>query len=156
MHVLGDRLDLVLGEAAEAVLHHLEVAVEVAGTLLAQKRRQVLGGPVGGHERAGAGQRILGHAPRRLPSDHLDHEVIDRVGDERARDAGLDVTLGAVVKDGPGVLHGRGGVGEVVGDDLIGVEVGAAQVGGRCLDDPLGQVDGRGGGSEVRSRNSHG
>ena len=32
--VLGDRLELLVGEAAERVLHHLEVAVEVAGALL--------------------------------------------------------------------------------------------------------------------------
>ena len=39
--VLGDRLHLVLGEAAERVLHHLEVAVEVARA--APRRRGMRG-----------------------------------------------------------------------------------------------------------------
>jgi hypothetical protein len=39
--VLGDRRDLVLGETAEGVLHHLEVVAEVAGpSVLAKEARK--------------------------------------------------------------------------------------------------------------------
>jgi hypothetical protein len=48
--VLGDRLDLVLGEAPEGVLHHLEVVVEVAGAVGVGQGGEEIGRPVGGDE----------------------------------------------------------------------------------------------------------
>ena len=52
--VLGHGPHLVLGEAAEGVLHQLEVGVEVARALLAGQRREELGAAVRAHEGDGA------------------------------------------------------------------------------------------------------
>ena len=56
-----------------------------------------------------------------LASDEPGHQVVHHVGDEHAREPGLDVALGAVVEHRPGGRDRRRGVGEVVGDDLMDV-----------------------------------
>ena len=154
--VLGDRLDLVLGEAAERVLHHLHVAVEVAGALLVGELGEELGGAVGADERQRIGEGVGLDAPLVLTTEDADGDVVDGVGDEGAGDAGLDVALPAVVEDGAGVLDGGGGVGQVVDRGLVGVLVGGREVAGGGFDDALGDVDGGGGSGEVRSGGGHG
>ena len=77
---------------------------------------------VGGDEGAGAVERAGLDAPRRLAAEELGGQVGDGVGDEGAGDAGLVVALGAVVEQRAGGLDRGGGVGEVVGEDLVGVD----------------------------------
>ena len=63
---------LVLGEAAEGVLHHLEVVVEVAGPGLVGQARP--GTPGRGRWRTNVAGRVEGaggDAPRRLPAESL-------------------------------------------------------------------------------------
>ena len=100
--VLGDRGDLVLGEAAEGVLHHLEVAVEVAGAGGVGERGQELRGPVGGDELTGAVEHARLDAPLGLAAEQLGHELADGVGDVGAGDLALDLALGAVGRASPG------------------------------------------------------
>ena len=58
------------------------------------------------------------------------------------RDPALDVALGAVVEQGPRpVSHRGGGVGEVVGQDLVRVEAGGGEAGDGRVDHRLGGVD---------------
>ena len=61
--------------------------------------------------------------PLVLAAGDLGAQVVYDVGNEGARQPGLDVTLLAVVEHGLGQLHAGGGVGHVVGDDLAVVEV---------------------------------
>jgi hypothetical protein len=69
---------------------------------------------------------------------------MDGVGDEGACDTGLVVSLLSVVEDRASVLDRCGGVREVVGDDLIGVDIAA---GGEMLE---GAPDNRAGGLDCR------
>lgn len=69
---------------------------------------------------------------------------MDSVGDEGACDACLLVPSLSIVEDGPGALDRRCGVREVVGDDLVGVEV---AVGGKL---PEGVLDNRAGSLHCR------
>ena len=63
---------------------------------------------------------------------------------------GLDVALGAVVEQRPGRLDRGRGVGEVVGEDLVGVDVaGGGEVLEGMLDDRAGGLDCRRGCGEV-------
>jgi hypothetical protein len=150
--VLRDGLKLVLREPAEGVLHELEVVVEVAG-------------PGRGGE-GGDGRRVAPlrnerprwvegvglDRPHRLSTPHARPELGDGVGDERARDGGLGVALGAVVEEGAGCLDRRRGVGDVVGEDLGDVRpAGGSEGTDAGGDDLTGGVDGGRGGREVRS-----
>ena len=83
--VLGDRRELLVGEAAEGVLHHLEVAVEVAGPVGVGQRRRGTRGAVGRDELAGAVERVGADAPLGLAAEDLAGQVGHGVGDERAR-----------------------------------------------------------------------
>ena len=57
VHVLGVRLDDLLGERAERVGHHLELVVEVAGAGRLGQRGHELGGAELLEERMGSAQR---------------------------------------------------------------------------------------------------
>ena len=151
--VLGHGPDALLGEAPERVGDHLEVAVEVTRTVEAGQAGQERRVAVAGHEGERLGQRTRRRPPPRLPAQHLGRGVPHRVGDEGAGDAGLDVALGPVVERGPGRLDRGRGVGQVVGDDLVGLHcltgALAGQVAGGAVDHRPGQGDGGCGGVEV-------
>ena len=121
--VLGDRLQLLVGEAAERVLHELEVVVEMAGAVVVGERRRGTPGSryvaTKGAARRARRARCPTSASR--PND-LGRQLGDGVGDERAGDAAFEVALGAVVEQRPCGLDGGGGVGEVVGEDLVVVD----------------------------------
>ena len=115
------RGDLVVGEGPERVLHHLEVGVEVPGPGPAPARR---GTPGRGTRRGRARPRpsVGGHAPQRLPAQQPGGQVVDHVGDEGAGQAGLDVALARRSRaSSRAVATGCGGVGQVVGEHLLGV-----------------------------------
>ena len=144
--------DLVLGEAPERVLDQLEVLVEVAGAGLVGQRGQEGRVPVGGHELAGAVEGAGLDAPLGLAAVELAGQVVDGVGDEGAGDRRLDVALAAVVEHRPPGLDGGGGVGQLVGDDLVGIDAagGLQGVDGPLDDGPRGIDGGRGSGEISR------
>lgn len=69
---------------------------------------------------------------------------MDGVGDEGACDVSLLVPSLSVAEDGPSILDRRRGVREIVGDDLVDVDV---AVGGEM---PEGAFDDRAGGLDCR------
>ncbi len=129
--VLGDRADLVLGEAAEGVLHQLEVVVEVAwARRVVGQRGQERRGAVGGDELR---EWRRGRRARRPTRPRGRSSLPARSGTASATnaqvEARLDVALGAVVEQARRRLDGGRGVGEVVGEHLVGVD---ATLGGRA------------------------
>ena len=132
--VLGDRLELVLGEAAEGVLHQLEVVVEVPGALLPGERGEEGRVAVGGAEGAGAVEGADLDAPRGLAPEEPAGQLADGVGHEGAGDLRLELAVGAVVEHRVRRLDGGGGVGEVVAEHLVdvGPAAGLAGCGCRC------------------------
>jgi hypothetical protein len=149
--VLGDRLELVVGEAPERVLHELEVVVEVARALLAGERREERRVAVGAAEVARAVEGAGLDPPHGLPAEQPAGQLPDGVGDERAGDLGLELAVGAVVEHRASGLHRRRGVGEVVAEHLV--LVGAAtrlERAGAGIDDPTGEIHGLRRGGEVR------
>src|SRR5690606_24006453 len=133
----------------ERVLHHLELVVEVAGAGAVdggQERRVA----VGGDEVADPVERPRLDAPGLLAAVELGGHLGDRLGGEGGGDPGLLVALGPVVEHRPGRLDRGGGVGQVVGDDLVVVDgAGGGEVGPALLDDGAGGLDGGRGGLEV-------
>ena len=107
VHVLGDRADLVLGEAVEGLGRELEVVGEVAGpgagaVERAADRLEELGGAVRLDERERRRERARRvDAPHRLAAEELGAEVGDRVGDERAREQRLDLAVLARTRASP-------------------------------------------------------
>jgi hypothetical protein len=151
MDLLGNRSDLVLGEAAEGVLDQREVGIEVARPLLAAQPLQILGGAVGTHEVGGVAQGARLDPPRPLTQVGLRRHVAHGVGDEGAGNAGLGLAPQPVVEDGAGVLDGGSSMGQVVGHHLVGVDVaGRSQVPRAVVHHGPSQVDGGGSGGEVR------
>ena len=144
--MLGVGADLVLGEAVKGLADQLEVVAQVARALrrgqagqhgrvalLAQERRRRRRPP-----------RL--HAPELFPPRHPAHQLGDDVGDERGRDASLDLPVLAVLEGGPGRGQRRRGVRHVIGDHLVGVDPPVVTYGGTALvDEVLGQVDRPGG-----------
>ncbi len=156
VHVLGDGCDLLVGEGPEAVLHELEVRIEVAGAGRRGQVRQEVRMPVGGEEVAGAGQRsIVVQAPRSLASDEAALEVVQRLGHERAGQAGFELPRRAVVEHRARHLHPRRGVGQVVSERLMDLRPSAL---GQLLhpppDDVVREIDG--GRRRLQVRGSHG
>ena len=140
------RRDLVVGEAPERVLHHLEVAVEVAGPGLVGERGEELRCAVGGEERAGA---VAGRRARRPTSPRGRRAVVarscDRVGDERAGESRPRRRPWRRSRAWPGPWRPGGGVGQVVGEHLV--RVGPADLAARWrtarADDAVGELDRR-------------
>ena len=127
--MLSARTNLFVGEAPERVGHHLEVGVEVAGSTAGPGGLFAEFGKEGGrpelpnerHRRI-EGTRL--EAPLALPAEDTGGDVEGRIGNERTRQACFERALVAVVDDGAGVLDCGGGVGQVVGNLLIGLDDG--------------------------------
>jgi hypothetical protein len=155
--LLGDRTDPLLREAPEGVLHHREVVVEVARPLGPAELGEELRGAIGACKGECGIESPLFGAPLPLATHEPGGDVMDCVCDEGACDAGLLVAVLSVVEDGPSVLDRRCGVREVVGDDLVRVDV---AVGGEApegaLDNRAGGLDRRCGCGEVGGRYRHG
>ena len=150
VHVFGARLDLVLGERTERVLHHLELAVEVTRPGGVGQRGDERRVAVGGEKRVSITQRCHVDAPERLTPGEAGDQVVGHVGGERAGDLRLGVALRAVVEQGLGRGHLRRGVSEVVGEGLlpVGATVGS-QVADGSADHALGEFDDVGGCVEI-------
>ena len=112
-----------------------------------EELRVAVGGRgTGGRARSGAGSTP--HSV--LPPGEAGDQVVDHVGGEGAGDAGLGVALGAVVEQRPRRGRGGRGVGEVVGEDLLGVgAAGVVEVAHGGGDHVVGEVDDLGGGRQV-------
>ena len=150
MHPLGHGSDLLLGEPAEGVLHHLEIGVEVPGPLfpgqIGQHRRR----PVGPHERQGGVQAARLGSPLVLPSERAGQQVVHRVGHEGTRQEGLGLAFGAIVEHGAGTLDRRRRMSQVVGDELVLVGPAAGrEVPGGGVDGDRGLLDDDGRGVQV-------
>ena len=98
VHVLGARNDLIVGERAERVLHHLVVGVEVARAGGGRQRRDELGVAVLRQERMRVAHRCRGQSPQILATAQPGDQVVDHVGRERAGDPCFEVALGPVVE----------------------------------------------------------
>ena len=73
------------------------------------------------HELLDRVERAELDAPQLLAAEDLGRELSHGVGDEGIGDPGLEFALGAVLQQGLGRPDGRGGVGEVVREHLVGV-----------------------------------
>ena len=144
MDVLGDRLQLLVGEATEGVLHHLEVVVEVTGAVVLGQRGEKGRVAVGAHELTGLVERTGLDTPLALASVELGHELADRVGHEGTGEPILDLTLRSVPEEPPAGLDGGGGVSHVIGQHLVLVDSVLGQSGDGGIDDTLGRIDGSG------------
>ena len=115
--------------------------------------------PVLRHERHRARQRVAFDAPDLAPAQHPRGDVVDRVGDVRAREHRLDLAVLAVAAHHARALDRRGRVREVVRRDLVLVEErdrDLAVVAGLLreaasagVDDGLGDLDRRGGSAQL-------
>ena len=153
MHTLGPGPDAVLGEAMERLGHHLEVRVEVSRTLDLGEGCEDGGIPVVGEE----ARHVLPPAgldiPGLLPAEGSRGHVGDHVCDEHAADPPLDLPERPVVEGGPGRGAPCGGVGEVIGHDLVGVDPAVrAERSQRPADRLLGERNGATGGVQVCGR----
>ncbi len=147
--LLGDRHDLVFGEPAKGVLHHLKVVAQVAGAVGVGQRGEEVRCPVGGHKVPGAVERIGGDTPLGLPAEQLGTQLGQRIGDERGGNQALVVALGAIVEQPPAAHQRGGGVGDVVGQHLVGVDAVLGQPADGRVDDGLANIQGGSGGGEV-------
>ena len=149
--VLGDRPQLLVGEAAERVLHHLEVLVEVARTLHVGEL---------GEERPDRDARRRSRAPARASPDRCPRRpparrawpassAIASATNAHVMRASI-VAFGAVVEQRACRLDRGGGVGHVVGEDLVVVDrSGAGECGDAVAHDLLREVDRGRGGREI-------
>ncbi len=134
MHVLGRGPDLVLGETPERVGDQLEVRAEVGRTravlrALVGERFEEGGGAVRRDEVVRGCEESRIDPPEVFSADHPAHDVGDRVGHERAGQHRLDFAVpGVAAHDPPGFDRG-GGVGQVVRDHLVLVELVDRQLG---------------------------
>jgi len=147
--LFGDRHDLVLGETPEGVLHHFEVVAEVAGAVGVGQGGEEIGRPVGGDEISGIVEGVVRNPPLGLPAEQLGAQVGQCVGDERRRDAALVVALRAVVEQASTAHQGGGGVSDVVGQHLVGVDAVLGEPADRRVDHGLAHIQGGCGGGEV-------
>ena len=143
MDVLGVRAHLLLGEAVERLAHQLEVAAEVARSLDLRQGGQGGRVPARRHE-VGGGRAPPGlHAPPRLATRHPTDQVGHHVGHERGGQELLGLAEGAVGERGARRGDGGSPVGQVVGDDLIGVDAAVGAYGRATrVDQMLRQFDG--------------
>ena len=140
--VLGDRLELLIGEAAEGILHHLEVVAQVTRPGSARQPGEELGVAVGRHVLTGRVEGVEADTPLRLTTEHLAGQLGDGVGDEGVRDRGLDVALDAVAQQALAGLHCGSRVGHVVGEDLVLVEADLGEPGDAGGHDLVGSLEG--------------
>lgn len=92
---------------------------------------------------------------RLLPPEDPEHHVGDGVGHERRGQGRLSVAPPAVADHDLRRAHGGGGVGQVVGHHLVGVDgagAGRAKMSGDAVHDALGGFEGQGGGVQIGSR----
>ena len=137
--VLGDRLDLARRRSAGTC--PAPARSRRRGGAGRPRRRGRRGTPGRGRSRGTDGRPASapGSTPQScLAAQHAGREVVDDVGDERARDAGLDVALGAVVEQRPGGLDRRRRRGRGRRQHLLVVVAPSAARLARCLlDDGL-------------------
>ena len=159
VHVLGDRADLVLGEAAERVPHELEVVVEVVGARAVRRpsasASRNCGVAVRGDERRG---RRRGRRARRPTCASRPTSRRRRRRPRRRRRRGrarLDLAVLAVVEHDAGDLDRGRGVGEVVGEDLVLVDRARGEHLCCGLDDLRSLVDDAGGGLQITGEVGH-
>jgi hypothetical protein len=149
--LLGHRADLLLGEPSEGVLDELEVRVEVPRALHAAQRAEVLGRPVGAHEVGGGVEGGRFDPPRVLTPEHPRRKLMNGVGHEGTGDPCLVLSLLPVSEDRRGVLDRGRGMGQVIGRNLVRLDVARrGQMPGALVYDGPRQIDGCAGGGEVR------
>src|SRR5699024_135963 len=99
--VLGDRVELLVGETPEGVLDHLEFGIEVAGSGLVYRGQELRGG-VGADELPGVVENAGLDAPFGLAPVDAPGQLGHGIGHERDGDAGLDLTFVAVFQQASG------------------------------------------------------
>ena len=157
--VLCDRPHLLGREPVERLADELEVVGQVRGTgpvlrEAAGDRLEELGRAALGDEVERGLERVGRHAPDLLASDDPARDVGDHVGDECARQHPFELAVRAVVEHDAAPLEGAGGVREVVGQDLVPIQLGDghAPVLGRAPSQVLGGSRGELGGGVDRRR----
>jgi hypothetical protein len=139
--IFRDRSDAFVGEAPEGVGDQFEIGVEMPRSGVARQAREPGRVAMGGDEVRRPGERATLDAPPSLPPEDAAGHVAYDVTDERRRQIGLHRAEGAVRNRGPGRLDGRGAVGQVIGDHLVGVFGGSA-VGRQVSSGPIGDRPG--------------
>ena len=125
-------------------------ALRCARPRLVGERTDEVGIAIGDDEVVSRRQRRRIDAPQLLATDQLAGKVVHDVGDECARDPGLDVALGAVVEERLGGGDRRRRVGQVVGEHLVNVgPAGGRQLANRGADRLVGEIDDIRGGGEI-------
>ena len=158
MNVLGPGTQLLLGEPVECLSHQSEVGVQMSLALDSTKSGQEKRIAVIAHEGLRRFHPRPGGVPRRFPSDRASGQVGEHVSHEGTGDAGFVAALFSVFQGGPGCPDPRCRMGQVVGQDLLGLDVpGAGQAPRRAGHDRRGQLDSVVGATEVgRSQIGHG
>ena len=153
VHVLGTRCDLSIGERAERVLHHLELAVEMTRAGLIRERCDERGAAIFVEERMCVAQGCLLEAPHRFAPAQPRDQIVHHVGRERARQSCLDIALRAIVQHRPRRSHLGRGMGKIVRKHLMHVRPATGcKVPHRLAHHTLGDVDRVGRGDEIRCR----
>ena len=114
---------------------------------------------MGGHEVVSAREVGGVHAPCAVPADEAPDDVGERVRDVRVCQLGLQLATRRVLEHDAGSGDGRRGVGEVVRDDLMPVELrdgDATAVAREAREVKDGGVDECGGGIDGRARGNVG
>ena len=156
VHVFGVAANHFLAEAPECVLHHLVVAVQVAGPGGGSERRQHFRCAVRVDERVELREVGQAESPRLLAADESCRKVVHHVGHECTGDRGFDASLCSVVEQRTCCLERRARVGEVVRKHLIFLW--AAALGeslGRALEQRCDALDHVRRGGEVFCRVGH-
>ncbi len=157
MDVLRDRADLLFGEAVKRLAYEVEVVGEMrrpgAATLEPVGQRfEELGRAVHRNERLRRRQLARVDPPGRVAAEELGAEIPDRIGDERARQVGLELTVLRVVEHDAAALDRTRSVREVIREHLMAIERGdrdpsvdrggPREVISRCRDEGRGLFDG--------------
>lgn len=89
-------------------------------------------------------------APQALTAAQPGDQIVDHVGGEGTGDPRFDVTLAAVVEQRSCRFHLGCGVGQVVGEGLVGIGAPAVtEVADCCADNSLSEIDDIGGGVQI-------